>query len=152
MVLSALSEGERNREVGVMFLLALETAMRLSEMTGLTWERVHPKHVVLGDTKNDDKRDVPLSSRARELLANRGEDEDEVFKVSAASASALFRKAVKRTSIQNLRFHDSRHEGITRLARKLNVLDLARMIGHRDTRSLMIYYNPRPEEIADRLG
>ena len=150
LVLSALSEGERNREVGIMFLLALETAMRLSELANLQWEHVHPKYVVLLDTKNGDRRNVPLSSRARELLSGGGEGE--VFKVSAASASTLFRKAVKRTGIQNLRFHDTRHEALTRLARKLDVLDLARMIGHRNTASLMIYYNARPEEIADRLG
>ena len=49
-------------------------------------------------------------------------------------------------------FHDTRHEACTRLARKLDVLDLAKMIGHRDPRSLMIYYNPTASEIAKRLG
>lgn len=51
----------------------------------------------------------------------------------------------------DLTFHDARHEACTRLARKLEVLDLARMIGHRDPRSLMIYYNPTASEIAERL-
>lgn len=50
-----------------------------------------------------------------------------------------------------LRFHDLRHEAITRLAQRLDVLDLARMIGHRDLRSLQVYYNPTPAEIAGRL-
>jgi len=49
-------------------------------------------------------------------------------------------------------FHDTRHEALTRIARKLDVLDLARMVGHRDARSLMIYYNATAEEIAQRLG
>ncbi|MEN8330573.1 site-specific integrase, partial [Acinetobacter baumannii] len=39
----------------------------------------------------------------------------------------------------------------TRLARKLEVLDLARMIGHKDLRSLMVYYNATASEIATRL-
>jgi integrase len=60
-------------------------------------------------------------------------------------------KACRQGEIENLRFHDSRHEGLTRLARKLDVLDLARMVGHRDPRSLMIYYNPTATEIAERL-
>ncbi|MDC7252931.1 hypothetical protein NMY25_001792 [Wohlfahrtiimonas chitiniclastica] len=51
----------------------------------------------------------------------------------------------------DLTFYDARHEACTRLARKLEVLDLARMIGHRDPRSLMIYYNPTASEIAERL-
>ena len=54
--------------------------------------------------------------------------------------------------IEDLTFHDTRHEALTRLARKLDVLDLARMVGHRDPRSLMIYYNPTASEIAQRLG
>ena len=54
--------------------------------------------------------------------------------------------------LENLTFHDTRHEGLTRLARKLDVLDLARMVGHRDPRSLMIYYNATATEIAGRLG
>ena len=56
-----------------------------------------------------------------------------------------------RAKIEDLTFHDSRHEACTRLARKIDVLDLARMIGHRDLRSLMTYYNPSASEIADRL-
>ncbi len=54
-------------------------------------------------------------------------------------------------SITGLTFHDTRHEALTRLARKLDVLDLARMVGHRDPRSLMVYYNAPAEEIARRL-
>jgi integrase len=34
--------------------------------------------------------------------------------------------------IDDLTFHDTRHEAITRLAKKLQELDLARMVGHRD--------------------
>lgn len=151
LVLFELSQGDRNREVGTMFLLAIETAMRLGELASLRWENVHEKHVTLLDTKNGDRRHVPLSSRARELLSPRQESGG-VFQVSAASASTLFRKAVRRAGIQNLHFHDTRHEALTRLARKLDVLDLARMVGHRSTASLLIYYNARPDEIADRLG
>jgi integrase len=50
-----------------------------------------------------------------------------------------------------LTFHDTRHEAITRLAAKLNVLDLARMVGHRDIKQLQVYYNAPAEEIAMRL-
>ena len=57
-----------------------------------------------------------------------------------------------RAEIVGLTFHDLRHEATTRLARKLDVLDLSRMTGHRDLKSLRRYYNPAAEEIADRLG
>jgi integrase len=54
-------------------------------------------------------------------------------------------------SISTLHFHDSRHEACTRLSNKLTVLELARVIGHRDLKSLLIYYNPTPEELAAKL-
>lgn len=140
----------KQHQVAVMFLIALETAMRLGEIHGLKHENLFldKRYLTLEDTKNNDKRYVPLSKRAVKLVGLLGDD---LITVPKGSVTTLFRKAVKRAEIENLRFHDSRHEAITRLARKLDVLDLARMIGHRDPRSLMIYYNATAEEIASRL-
>lgn len=51
----------------------------------------------------------------------------------------------------DLAFHDSRHDAITRLAQKLNVLQLARMVWHRDIRSLQTHYNETAESMARLL-
>lgn len=56
-----------------------------------------------------------------------------------------------RAKIDDLTFHDSRHDAITRLAQKLSVLQLARMVGHRDIRSLQTYYNETAESMARLL-
>lgn len=139
----------------LIFLFALETAMRQGEIASLDWRQVNlaQKYLTLLETKNGDKRDVPLSSRAIELLElMKPQRAGSVFNISADVVSTTFRRAVKRCFIQDLTFHDARHEACTRLARKLEVLDLARMIGHRDLNSLMIYYNPTATEIANRLG
>jgi len=69
-----------------------------------------------------------------------------------ASRDALFRKARDKSMIENLKFHDTRHEAITRLARKLQPLDLARMTGHTDLSELLTYYNAAATEIAGRPG
>ena len=142
-------------EIAVAFLLALETAMRQGEIWKLTWEHVHlkDKYVTLPDTKNGTKRDVPLSTRAVELLKKmKNIRKDRVFFERQESAGVIFKRAVKLAGIEDLTFHDTRHEALTRLSKKIDVLDLARMVGHRDLRSLMIYYNPTASEIADRLG
>ncbi len=47
--------------------------------------------------------------------------------------------------------HDTRHEGITRLSRRLPILALARAVGHRDLRMLQIYYNESGENLAKML-
>jgi len=140
----------KKQQIACMFLIAIETAMRLGEIHGIEPDELHldDRFVQLPDTKNNDSRDVPLSKEAVRLFNLAMPD---LFTISKASVSVLFRKAVDAAGIKDLRFHDSRHEAITRLARKLDVLDLARMIGHRDPKSLMIYYNATASEIAGRL-
>lgn len=142
----------KGQEVALAFLIALETAMRASEIVGLTSDRVNlnERYVTLVDTKNGDKRDVPLSTEAVRLL-RRCPGKRQLFSVKAANLSALFRKARHKTGIEDLHFHDSRHEAITQLARKIDILDLARMVGHRDLKSLQIYFNATAAEIASRL-
>lgn len=142
------------QQIMIAFLFAIETAMRASEIRGLTWDRVFisQKYVSLLETKNGTKRNVPLSKRATELLGYmKGIDKYSVFTVKDGSFDTLWRKLRDRCEIKDLHFHDSRHEACTRLARKLDVLDLARMIGHKDLKSLMIYYNATATEIANRL-
>ncbi len=142
------------QQIAVAFLFALESAMRAGEIRGLTWDRVNleGRYVRLIETKNGTKRDVPLSKKAVSLLEEmQGIDKTYVFTVPERTFDTLFRRARDRCKIENLHFHDTRHEACTRLAQKLQMLDLARMIGHKDPRSLMIYYNATATEIAARL-
>jgi len=142
-------------QVAVAMLLGLETAMRAGEMLGLTWARVNLKaqYVSLEKTKNGDYRDVPLSTRAVELLAlMHGVDKSTVFTVTLASLDALFRKARDRCEIDNLHFHDTRATALTNLSSKLDVMELARMVGHRDLKSLLVYYRKSATDLAKKLG
>jgi len=98
-------------------------------------------------------REVPLSSEALEVLEQLDSvrDGQSVFGISAASLDALFRKAREKAGVEDLTFHDSRHEAITRLAKVFDVLELARIVGHRDLRMLLIYYNPSAEDLSGKL-
>jgi integrase len=64
------------------FLLALETGMRLGEICGIRGVDIYADFVRLHDTKNGTSRDVPLSKRARELVRE--------FDTTPANASAVF--------------------------------------------------------------
>lgn len=139
------------QRVGLAFLFALETAMRAGEIVGMRWPDVAEKSVTLPRTKNGDVRVVPLSKRAREILASLPRTDGPVFGLHPGTRDALWRQAVRTTQIPDLHFHDSRAEAIWRLSRKLDVLELARVIGHRNPASLMLYYNTSPDELADRL-
>lgn len=152
-IATGLEDGDRAdtamQRTGLAFLFALETAMRAGEILGLTWANVREKSVELPKTKNGDSRRVPLSHRAREILAALPRDRPTCFDLHAGTRDALWRRAV--AGIDNLHFHDSRAEAIARLSKKLDVLELARVIGHRDIKSLMIYYETDADELADRL-
>ena len=146
---------------GAAFLWAIETAMRAGEICALQWEDVEIERrfvrVRRGKTEAA-KRDVPLSSEAvRILVQMRPNDPNcakglsqSVFGIKPALLDALFRKAKRKAGLADadLHFHDTRHEGITRLAAVLGVLELARAVGHRDLRMLQTYYNESAEDIA----
>lgn len=142
-----------SQRIAVAFLFAIETAMRAGEICGLLPRDVAGRVATLTETKNGTKRRVPLSKRAVELLEllPLPEENGTLFGVTSKSLDALFRKARTRAGVDDATFHDTRHLAITRLAKKLNVLDLARMVGHRDLRQLQVYYNESAEAMAERL-
>jgi integrase len=142
-------------QVAALFLLAIETAMRTTEMTTLEWSQVKidKRYVKLSKTKNGDSREVPLSKRAIEILSwLKGLHKQRVFTIESGSMDSMFRKAKKKAQIENLHFHDTRREATSRLAKKLDVMDLAKMTGHRDLKMLLnVYYKPDTTNIAKLL-
>ncbi len=140
------------------FLFAIETGMRIGEICNLRAEDVHLDKDYLSVTGKEvggrktkgSKRDVALSAEAKRLLQSVKCD----FRFTSSQVvDATWRtKIIAKTTIENLHFHDSRHEAITRLARKLDILDLARMVGVVDLKTLMVYYNAKASEIAGRLN
>lgn len=135
------------------FLFAIETGMRAGEIIGLTWDRIdlenRTAHLPL--TKNGTARSVPLSSEAVRLLQSLP-DASPVFGLRSDNLDVLWRRIRDQALVSDLTFHDSRHTAITRLARKLDVLDLARMVGHKNLSQLLGYYNASAADIAKRLG
>lgn len=142
------------QRVGLAFLFALETAMRSGEICALTWDCVFlsSRYVTLPRTKNGEARDVPLSPRAAEILQALPRGEGPVFGLSDQVRDVLWRKARDATPHREVHFHDTRAEAIFRLSKKLDVLELARVIGHRDINSLLIYYRSTASELAAKLG
>lgn len=155
---------------------AIETAMRQGEILALDWRHVDLERRVahLPETKNGTTRDVPMSSAAVALL--RGDDEvvklrrGKVFPTTASALKQSFTRAVARGRrnylsdckeadsdpldgfLEDLTFHDLRHVATVRLAERLQMHELMRVTGHKDTRMLARYYHPRAEDLAKKLG
>lgn len=134
------------------FRFACQTAMRAGEIVRLEWQHIdiEARTAHLPITKNGTSRDVPLSSEAIRLLLDLPHV-DPVFGLSSSQADVLFRKSRDRAGVVDLTFHDSRHRAITDLSRRLDVLELARAVGHRDIRQLMTYFNAPASDLAKKL-
>lgn len=140
-----------------MFEFAIETGLRLGELSKLRWRDVHldERWIYVLPGKNGDDRTVPLTDNAIALLATlrmSARKEERVFPVQPNAIGTEFREACKKLGIVDLHFHDSRHEACSRLAKIYTVMELAKIIGHRDLKSLMVYYNPTAKELAAKLG
>ena len=66
--------------------------------------------------------------------------------------SQSWARATKRAGMDDLHFHDLRHEATSRLAEKLALHELMKVTGHKDTRMLARYYHPRAEDLARKMG
>lgn len=135
-------------------LLALRTGMRAGEVLQLGRDSVDMRRRVARlrthkTVERDGVRVVPLTPQALRLLAVL---DGEPLKISAAVLDVLFRRARDALLIADLHFHDSRAEALTSLARRVDVMTLARISGHRDLSLLLrTYYRETAEEIARRL-
>ncbi|HUX64345.1 site-specific integrase [Sulfuricella sp.] len=167
-------QGTRNPWIKPLVMLALETAMRRGELLDLEWRYVDLARcfVHLPETKNGSARDVPLSTHALAILSALPRSiTGKVFPVTANAVHGAWDRAVARAQsdyekecqakgirplagfMDNLRFHDLRHEATSRLAEKLsNILKLSSVTGHKDLRMLKRYYHPRAEDLAKELG
>ena len=139
------------------FLFALETAMRRGEIIGIEKKNVYDDFIRLTDTKNGKRRDVPLTKRAKELLAllDTPEHDPRLIPHNTNSFRLIWQRNLSQTGlVGKIRFHDTRHEAITRFVHnyKLPLEILSKITGH-ETISILVntYYNPTATEIARML-
>ena len=137
--------------------LAIETAMRQGELLALVWEDVDLQRRVarLKDTKNSEPRDVPLSTRAVEILKAMPRPLGKavrLFPLSQDEVIRTFRKACRDAGIENLKFHDLRHEATSRICDRLPMHEAMRVTGHKTPSMLMRYYHPKAEDLARKLA
>lgn len=139
-----------NHKVAWCFLFAIETAMRLGEILKLENSDINGRIALLRDTKNGEDRRVPLSKNAIALI----ECLPNGFPIDISSSyfKGTFIKC-RPPELKHIRFHDTRHEALTRMAKKIpNPMDLAKISGHRDLKILLnTYYNPDDDHLVSLL-
>ena len=146
----------KSQEVALAFMVGLRSGMRAGEILSLGAGNLDLRRRVASVQHKTQHltgkpRDVPLTRHAVRLLQPVAHLKA-CFTISSAVLDALFRKARDRLLIEDLHFHDTRAEALTRLARKVDVLTLAKISGHKDLRILQnAYFRETAEQIAARL-
>jgi integrase len=133
---------------------AVHSAMRRGEMLAMSWRHVSfgERMVYLPNTKAGRSRTVPLTDAALEVLKGTKATEERVFPIDEHAFRYAWDTACREAGIVDLRFHDLRHEGVSRLFEMgLDAAEVAQISGHKTIAMLFRYYNLRPYELAEKL-
>lgn len=135
---------------------ALATAMRQGEIGRLRWENVNLQQatVLLEDTKNSEPRTVPLYPSTVRMLSSLERRDDGLVFGPTASLRQMWNRVLKHTPIKGLRFHDLRHEAISRFFEEtdLSDMEIAMVSGHKTLIMLKRYAHLRANKLARKLA
>lgn len=134
---------------------AIATAMRAGEIIRLRWEDINEAHrtIVIRDRKHPTEKhgndqEVPLLGSAWDIAQRQPRKGDLIFPVSDGTVSTLFPRACRALGIDDLRFHDLRHEGVSRLFEQGYSIEQVSLIsGHRDWKMLARYLQLRAKDL-----
>ena len=143
------------REV-IMFALA--TGMRRGEILRAEWGHVDWRQSVLliPIAKNGHARTIPLTTRALRILKKLEADQSPtrpIFPISANAVRLSWQRLKKKANLVDLRFHDTRHEAVSRFFEAgLSMPEVALISGHRDPKMLMRYTHLDAAKVAAKLN
>lgn len=128
-----------NPELWAAVTLAIHTGMRAAELFDLLWRDVDMEnriiHVV--DSKNGDRRDIPLSNTAYGVLVARRRTGEHVMaqadgEVHRQHMRAVFVRACSKAGLAGLRWHDLRHTFASyAVMNGASVFAVQELMGHR---------------------
>ena len=130
-----------------LIVLALETCMRQSEIVSLTWSEISGSVIEKKDSKNGEARTIPLTQKAKAALGDRG-----IGRLFPTFPRKAWELALKKAGLEDFRFHDLRHEAISRLTEAgLNPLEVSAISGHKNMAMLRRYSHFRPENLLKKM-
>jgi integrase len=151
----AACEHYEMKTMALLIQFAIETGMRRMEILKLNWSQINidRKSIQISETKNGSVRTVPLSKLALTVVKGcQAASDGLVFNISESAHRYNWQRITCRADIDNLHFHDLRHEAISRFFEKgLSVAEVALISGHKDVRQLFRYTHLRAEDVAKKL-
>ena len=144
----------RNPWLLPMVLLALETGMRRGEILNARYEHLKNGLLTIPKTKTGASRTIPLTPNAQRIITALPRSiTGFLLPISSNALMLAWERARQRGGIDDLRFHDLRHEAISRFFEMgLSIPEVALISGHKDYRMLARYTHLRAEDLVKRLG
>ena len=130
-----------NKYLNPIIKLALETAMRRGEILSLKWSDIdmHRGLIIIDNTKTGFPRSIQMNDNVRSVLTSLNKQDERVFPITINSLRLCYQRLCKKLGIK-VRFHDFRHEAISRLFEKnLSIPHIASISGHRTMSQLFRY-------------
>lgn len=137
---------------------AIASTRRQGEIFRLRWEDIdrHGMTILVRDMKSPkgsrgNHVTVKLTREALAIIDRQQKGDDRIFPYNSVSAQGNFTRACQRLGIDDLHFHDLRHEGISRLFEAgYQIHEVAQFSGHMDWGTLRRYTNLRPANLVLR--
>lgn len=136
------------------------TCMRIGEVCALRWEDLNEKHktIIVRDRKDPRKKEgnhllVPLLGGSFEIVAKQSKNNERIFPYNSKSVSSGFQRVRNELGINDLRYHDLRREGASRLFEQgFTIEDVAQVTGHRNINILwQVYTQLFPHKLHDKI-
>ncbi len=143
-----------NLYIKPIILFAIETGMRRGEILSLKWIHINFERsiLIIPISKNGFSRNIPLTPSATEVLKQLDQSEQLVFPITANAFRKAWERVKARAGVHDLRFHDLRHEAISRFFEMgLNIAEVASISGHKDFKMLFRYTHPKAEDIVNKF-
>ena len=145
------AKSNRNIFIAPIIEFAIETGMRRSEILKLKWENIDNGIASLYDTKNGEDRYIPLTRHAQGVLKMLSKVSHYVFPITADCLKSAWNRIKQRSNIKDLRFHDLRHESVSRFFEMgLSIPEVALISGHKDVRQLFRYTHLKAENLREK--
>ncbi|MCX8727011.1 tyrosine-type recombinase/integrase [Gilliamella sp. B2838] len=136
------------------------SCMRISEVCSLRWDDINyeQKAILVRNRKDPRKKIgnhmlVPLLGDSWNILQSQPKDEVLVFPYNSSSVTAGFQRVRNELGIQDLRYHDLRREGASRLLEQgFSIEEVAQVTGHRNLQTLWnIYISLFPNSLHNKF-
>jgi integrase len=144
----------RNKFIPPVIRFAVATGMRRGEILAMRWTDLNreQRSLLIPETKNGHSRTIPLTSAALEVLNQESEGKDRIFPTTANAFRLAWEKVKLRARIEDLHFHDLRHEAISSFFEKgLSTPEVALISGHKDMRMLFRFSHATRQNILRQL-